>query len=143
MGKKNRRDGADSEGILDTEESADSRKSTDSMGSTIVAVPGSDREDADYGQHSEAGKSMTPGSTAELSGLTAAQVEERIAGGLTNRVDITTGKTTAQIVTSNLFTYFNLIFLILAVLLCLVESYRNLTFLPVIILKNVEITAKG
>lgn len=133
MGKKNRRDGADSEGILDTEESADSRKSTDSMGSTIVAVPGSDREDADYGQHSEAGKSMTPGSTAELSGLTAAQVEERIAGGLTNRVDITTGKTTAQIVTSNLFTYFNLIFLILAVLLCLVESYRNLTFLPVII----------
>lgn len=133
MGKKNRRDGTDSEGILDTEESADSRKSTDSMGSTIVAVPGSDREDADYGQHSEAGKSMTPGSTAELSGLTAAQVEERIAGGLTNRVDITTGKTTAQIVTSNLFTYFNLIFLILAVLLCLVESYRNLTFLPVII----------
>lgn len=91
------------------------------------------RDSADYGQHPEAGKSMTPGSTPELSGLTAAQVEERIAGGLTNRVNITTGKTTAQIVTSNLFTYFNLIFLILSVLLCLVGSYRNLTFLPVII----------
>ncbi len=33
----------------------------------------------------------------------------------------------------NIFTYFNLIFLILAILLCLVESYKNLTFLPVII----------
>lgn len=71
------------------------------------------------------------------SGLTAAEVEERIAQGLTNRTDITTGKTTAQIIRSNLFTYFNLIFLILAVLLCLVCSYRNLTFLPVIIINTV------
>ena len=66
-------------------------------------------------------------------GLTAGEVEERIAQGLVNRADITTDKTTAQIVKSNLFTYFNLIFLILAVLLCLVGSYRNLTFLPVVI----------
>ncbi len=66
-------------------------------------------------------------------GLTAKEVEERIAQGLVNRADITTDKTTAQIIKSNLFTYFNLIFLILAVLLCLVGSYRNLTFLPVVI----------
>lgn len=66
-------------------------------------------------------------------GLTAGEVEERIAQGFVNRADITTDKTTAQIVKSNLFTYFNLIFLILAVLLCLVSSYRNLTFLPVVI----------
>ena len=38
-----------------------------------------------------------------------------------------------QIVKSNLLTYFNLIFLILTVLLCIVGSFRNLTFLPVII----------
>ena len=66
-------------------------------------------------------------------GLTAAAVEERTARGLVNRADITTDKTTSQIIKSNLFTYFNLIFLILAVLLCLVGSYRNLTFLPVVI----------
>ncbi len=66
-------------------------------------------------------------------GLTAAEVEERTAQGLVNRADITTDKTTSQIIKSNLFTYFNLIFLILAVLLCLVGSYRNLTFLPVVI----------
>ncbi len=68
-----------------------------------------------------------------LSGLTAKEVEERMAGGLANVTHITTDKTTGQIVASNLFTYFNLIFLILAVLLCLVGSYRNLTFLPVVI----------
>ncbi|MCQ4503732.1 hypothetical protein NON27_26395, partial [Vibrio parahaemolyticus] len=33
----------------------------------------------------------------------------------------------------NIFTYFNLIFIVLAVLLCLVSSYKNLTFLPVIL----------
>ena len=68
-----------------------------------------------------------------LSGLTSKEVEERMAGGLVNVSHITTDKTTGQIVASNLFTYFNLIFLILAVLLCLVGSYRNLTFLPVVI----------
>lgn len=68
-----------------------------------------------------------------LMGLTAGEVQERIAQGLVNRADITTDKTTSQIIKSNLFTYFNLIFLILAVLLCLVGSYRNLTFLPVVI----------
>ena len=41
--------------------------------------------------------------------------------------------TTKEIVHNNIFTYFNLIFLILAILLCLVGSFRNLTFLPVII----------
>ena len=42
-------------------------------------------------------------------------------------------KTNKQIVLQNIFTYFNLIFIVLAVLLCLVSSYKNLTFLPVIL----------
>lgn len=42
-------------------------------------------------------------------------------------------KTTKEIVHENVFTYFNLIFVVLAVLLCLVGSFRDLTFLPVII----------
>lgn len=66
-------------------------------------------------------------------GLTLEEVRERIDKGLTNHTDISTQKTVGQIVKSNLLTYFNLIFLILTVLLCIVGSFRNLTFLPVII----------
>lgn len=66
-------------------------------------------------------------------GLTSEEVRKRIDNGQTNHMDISTQKTVGQIVKSNLLTYFNLIFLILTVLLCIVGSFRNLTFLPVII----------
>lgn len=66
-------------------------------------------------------------------GLTSEEVRVRIDNGQTNHTDISTQKTVGQIVKSNLLTYFNLIFLILTVLLCIVGSFRNLTFLPVII----------
>ncbi len=66
-------------------------------------------------------------------GLTSEEVRKRIDNGQTNHTDISTQKTVGQIVKSNLLTYFNLIFLILTVLLCIVGSFRNLTFLPVII----------
>lgn len=114
----------------------DNMGSKGSTGSAEVGerrIPERAAEDMALTETLETEKGLVRADRKELSGLTAAQVEERVAGGLTNRVNITTGKTTAQIVSSNLFTYFNLIFLILAVLLCLVGSYRNLTFLPVII----------
>ena len=66
-------------------------------------------------------------------GLTQQQVQERIDQGLTNETDLSTDKTTKEIIISNTFTYFNLIFLIITVLLCLVGSFRNLTFLPIVI----------
>ena len=66
-------------------------------------------------------------------GLTQQQVQERIDQGLTNESDLSTDKTTKEIIISNTFTYFNLIFLIITVLLCLVGSFRNLTFLPIVI----------
>ena len=47
--------------------------------------------------------------------------------------DVRVPKTTKEIIHENIFTYFNLIFAILAVLLILVGSFRDLTFLPVII----------
>ena len=72
-----------------------------------------------------------------LVGLTEAEVQERIAAGQTNRADITTEKTTKQIILSNTLTYFNLIFLILAILLIIAGSFRNLTFLPVVIANTV------
>ena len=68
-----------------------------------------------------------------MKGLSDAQVEERVAKGLNNKASDCTGKTIKQIIISNVFTYFNLIFLILVILLCIARSFRNLTFLPVII----------
>lgn len=66
-------------------------------------------------------------------GLTGSEVEQRIALGLTNKINTNTDKTTLEIVLSNVCTYFNLIFLIISILLIVVGSFRNLTFLPVII----------
>ena len=42
-------------------------------------------------------------------------------------------KTTKEIVKSNVFTYFNLIFLVIALLLIGVGAFRDLTFLPIIV----------
>lgn len=81
-------------------------------------------------------KDMTAMQDTLAIGLTAKEAEERTAQGLTNRTDIKTGKSVGKIIQSNLLTYFNLIFLILAVLLCMVGSYRNLTFLPIIIINT-------
>lgn len=66
-------------------------------------------------------------------GLTAGEVKEREEKGWKN-VDVNPpALTTGEIISKNVFTYFNLIFCVLAVLLCLVGSFKNLTFLPVII----------
>ena len=66
-------------------------------------------------------------------GLTAQQVQEHRLHGWVNRAVDPPSKTTKEIIHENVFTYFNLIFLVLAILLCLVGSFRDLTFLPVII----------
>ena len=66
-------------------------------------------------------------------GLTSQQVQEHRLHGWTNKGVEPPSKTTKEIVHENVFTYFNLIFVVLAVLLCLVGSFRDLTFLPVII----------
>ena len=66
-------------------------------------------------------------------GLTDAEVGQRIEQGLTNHTDISTDKTTKEIIVSNVCTYFNLIFLVITILLVAVGSFRNLTFLPIII----------
>lgn len=80
-------------------------------------------------------------------GLTAQQVQEHRMHGWTNQPVDPPSKTTKEIIQENVFTYFNLIFLVLAVLLCLVGSFRDLTFLPVIVLNTLigiiqEIRAK-
>ena len=66
-------------------------------------------------------------------GLSAKEVEKLTLWG---KVNVSVGKqskTIGQIVAGNVFTYFNLIFAVFAVLLALVRSYNNMTFLPVIV----------
>ena len=66
-------------------------------------------------------------------GLTSRQVQEHRMHGWTNRSVDPPSKTTKEIIHENIFTYFNLIFAVLTLVLCLVGAFRDLTFLPVII----------
>lgn len=66
-------------------------------------------------------------------GLNDEQVNERIKSKLTNKPVKPPSKSTFQIIFGNIFTYFNFIFAFIAVILVMVGSYRDLTFLPVII----------
>ena len=66
-------------------------------------------------------------------GLTYEEVRERKRAGLTNEAVIAPSKTIKDIIISNTITYFNIVFLIIALFLILVGSFRDLTFLPVII----------
>ncbi|QCZ46837.1 HAD-IC family P-type ATPase [Levilactobacillus brevis] len=70
-------------------------------------------------------------------GLTAEQVKQREQLKLTNTTAISNEKTVGQIIRENTFTFFNLVFVVLAILLLVVQSYKDLTFLPVVILNTV------
>ena len=66
-------------------------------------------------------------------GLTELEVRERIQKGQENiQVDPST-RTIVQIVKENVFTYFNLIFTVLALLLVLVGSFKDLTFMLIVV----------
>lgn len=73
---------------------------------------------------------FTPNS---VNGLTQAQVDDRVFRGLVNTAPESPSKSAKEIVCSNVFTYFNLIFFLIAILLILVGSFRDMTFLPIIV----------
>ncbi len=81
-------------------------------------------------------------------GLTAAQVQHRLALGLSNQVTTESGRTEKQIILENSLTFFNLVFVVLAVIMLLVgSSVLNLTFMVVVLVNTVigcfqEIRAK-
>ena len=70
-------------------------------------------------------------------GLTSEQVRERLERGLSNVVTGSASKTSGKIICSNIFTYFNLIFFMIAAVLLYEHSYNNLTFLGVVIANTV------
>lgn len=66
-------------------------------------------------------------------GLTEEEVGKRTKEGLYNKAVGNQSKTVGQIIYSNVFTYFNLVFAIFAGLLIFVRSYINMTFLPIVL----------
>ena len=65
-------------------------------------------------------------------GLRQEQVQEYIRNGWKNEPVEPQSKSIREIIKSNLLTYFNLVFAVLAVLLIIAGSFRSLTFLPVV-----------
>ena len=66
-------------------------------------------------------------------GLTSSQAKERKNAGLSNIPPEPPSKSVGEIIAENTFTYFNLIFVILAGLIIYAGTYRDLTFMPIII----------
>lgn len=66
-------------------------------------------------------------------GLTNEQAEQRRTAGYDNRPPEPPSKSVREILTTNIFTYFNFIFAILAALILYTGSYRDVTFMPIII----------
>lgn len=66
-------------------------------------------------------------------GLTSAEAANQEKQGNANVVKNTSSKSYFSIIISNVFTYFNAIFALIAILLISVGEYKNLSFLPVII----------
>ncbi|MDO4490555.1 MAG: cation-translocating P-type ATPase [Lachnospiraceae bacterium] len=66
-------------------------------------------------------------------GLTTAQVNEYLAAGWDNAPVEPPSKSVKEIIRSNVLTYFNIVFLIIAALLIIGGSFRHLTFMFVIV----------
>lgn len=65
-------------------------------------------------------------------GLTSREAEEKIAQGLSNEQVDSSTRTVKEIIKENVFTYFNLIFTVLAVLLIAVGSFKDLSFMLIV-----------
>ena len=70
-----------------------------------------------------------------MKGLTAAQVQAQIAAGKVNRREQGPVKSLKQICAENIFTYFNLIFLVITVLILIAGHYTlsDFLFIPVVV----------
>ena len=73
-----------------------------------------------------------------MPGLSSREVDERIRQGLDNEQVNSSTRTVKQIIKDNVLTYFNLIFTVLGVLLVIVGSFKDLTFM-LIVLANTAI----
>lgn len=77
-------------------------------------------------------RSITELCTSPETGLTSAQAAERSDNGYANIPVEPPTKTIGQIIRTNLLTYFNIVFFVLAICIIAVGSWKNLTFMPVV-----------
>jgi cation-transporting ATPase E len=75
--------------------------------------------------------------TKARTGLRSAEVSLRIDGRWANYSIDPTTKSAIRIIAGNIFTYFNLLFFLLACCVFFVGSYRDLTFMPVVIINTI------
>lgn len=68
----------------------------------------------------------------KINGLTNREVEEKIALGKVNKINFETSESISTIIKKNIFTYFNVIFMMLAILVIFAGAFQNLTFLIVV-----------
>lgn len=92
---------------------------------------------------------MSPANEIDMqTGLTQAQVQQRMEKGLHNRVTTKQGRTEGEIILGNCLTFFNMVFIALAVFLLLSgSSVMNMTFMVIVVVNTVigcvqEIRAK-
>ena len=77
-------------------------------------------------------KEITRVEASPEKGLTSEQVRERVESGYANLPVNPSSKSVGSIIAENVFTYFNLIFTILAVILIMVGQWKDLSFMPII-----------
>ena len=82
-----------------------------------------------------------------LQGLSKQEVDKRIKEGNYNKILDNVSKSTKQIIIDNVFTFFNLLNIVLATLVILAKSYQNVLFIGIVISNTVigivqEIRAK-
>ena len=77
--------------------------------------------------------SGTPEVLTEGSGLTEEEAASRFAEGLGNQAAADDGRSPLRIIAKNLFTWFNLLNVLLALALALVGAWRNMLFLGVVV----------
>ena len=75
--------------------------------------------------------------TDPAKGLTAEQAAQRMAAGLDNHAAASPTRSETEIIRDNIFTFFNLVFIVLALCLALVGSFANMTFLGVVIANTI------
>ncbi len=69
-------------------------------------------------------------------GLSAAEVEDRVRLGRSNRTDIRVSKTTKDIIREHTLTYFNFLNLFLAILVASTGQFKNMTFMGIIFINT-------
>ncbi|PWM45028.1 MAG: ATPase P [Clostridiales bacterium] len=71
-----------------------------------------------------------------ITGLTSSEVERLTSAGKTNKLKNTSSRSVKEIIRSNIFTFFNLLHILLFAALLLVGAYRNMLFMLIIIINS-------